>query len=225
MPEELASPLIHRRRFRWLWWTLVAFLLIAATIGGRYYWQWRKTWTALVPDGLPPSGGLYFLRRLEIPVPQFRQSDTRWGDDVLGPMPDNTLASHGCAVASTAMILASYNIDTDPQRLNDFLANHQGYTPQGWLKWEVAASLAPDKVKFIYEDLPSFQLIDDNLSDGNPVIVRIRFSTGMTHFVVIAGKQGLDYLVRDPGARANLGLYPLKELGCPIEALRFYRRT
>jgi hypothetical protein len=42
------------------------------------------------------------------------------------------------------------------------------------------------------------------------------------HFVVIAGKDGFDYLIRDPGAGAAKGLYPLREFGSRIEALRFY---
>jgi hypothetical protein len=54
------------------------------------------------------------------------------------------------------------------------------------------------------------------------VIVRVRYASGVTHFVVIAGKEGFDYLVRDPGAGAAKGLYPLRELGSDIEALRFY---
>jgi hypothetical protein len=44
----------------------------------------------------------------------------------------------------------------------------------------------------------------------------------VTHFVVIAGKDGFDYLVRDPGGGAAKGLYALRELGSDIEALRFY---
>ncbi len=40
--------------------------------------------------------------------------------------------------------------------------------------------------------------------------------------VVIAGKEGFDYLIRDPGAGAAKGLYALRELGSKIEALRFY---
>ncbi len=49
----------------------------------------------------------------------------------------------------------------------------------------------PDRVRHVYEDPPSYQLIDSNLARGNPVIVRVRFSSGVTHFVVIAGKQSL----------------------------------
>ena len=57
---------------------------------------------------------------------------------------------------------------------------------------------------------------------GNPVIVRVRLRGGVTHFVVIAGKDGFDYLVRDPGGGSAKGLYPLRELGSDIEGLRFY---
>ena len=55
------------------------------------------------------------------------------------------------------------------------------------------------------------------------MIVRVRLGGGITHFVVIAGKDGFDYLVRDPGAGSAKGLYPLRELGSDIEALRFYQ--
>src|SRR5205814_7812568 len=89
--------------------------------------------------------------------------------------------------------------------------------------WDRAAWGAPDRVRQVYEDLPSFQLIDSNLAGGNPVIVRVRLANGITHFVVIAGKDGFDYLVRDPGGGAAKGFYPLRELHSDIEALRFYQ--
>jgi hypothetical protein len=83
----------------------------------------------------------------------------------------------------------------------------------------------PGSIKKAYEDPPSYQLIDDNLDRGNPVIIRIRFAdTKTTHFVVICGKEGYDYLIRDPGGGASRGVYPLKDLDTPIEALRFYER-
>jgi hypothetical protein len=217
-----APPAISWSRKRIIALVVLLGLVVA---GATHYWQLRKQWATLAPDGLPASGGRYFFRAVELEVPTFRQGDARWGDDRLGPTASDTLASHGCAVASAAMVLASYGVATDPQRLNDFLTTHQGYTPQGWLKWEVAAMIAPQRVTFAYEDAPSFKLIDDNLSDGNPVIARLRYPSGVTHFVVIAGKEGYDYLICDPGARANRGLYPLKEFGSAIEALRFYRKA
>lgn len=181
---------------------------------------WEK-WNTKGP--LAPAGGRYFFRRLELPVPLFRQNDPRWGRDYLGPT-NGTLGAEGCALASAAMVLASYGIDTDPQRLNRFVTDNNGYTPNGWLYWEAAAAIAPDRVQHVYEDLPTYHLIDTQLAEGNPVIVRLRYPSGVTHFVVLAGKQGFDYLVRDPGAGAGKGLYPLREFGSEIEALRFYRK-
>jgi hypothetical protein len=108
--------------------------------------------------------------------------------------------------------------------LNAYLQKNQGYTPQGWIYWEKAAELGGDRVRHAYEDLPSYELIDGNLIRGNPVIVRLRMRSGVTHFVVVAGKDGFDYLTRDPGAGTDRGMYPLRELGSKIEALRFYEK-
>ena len=193
----------------------LALLLIGAVAGVYVHWTWKRP--------LSPSGGRYYFQRVELPVPSLRQGDERWRADPIGGVPENgTLGSVGCAVAAAAMVFRSYGIDTDPQQLNWFLTDKGGYTERGWLYWERAAWWAPDRVRHVYEDLPSYHLIDSNLAHGNPVIVRVRYSSGVTHFVVIAGKQGFDYLVRDPGAGAAKGLYPLRELGSDIEALRFY---
>ena len=200
-------------------------VLLTLALGGfstlikaSYVWEfWNRK------QKIEASGGCYFFRRVEIPVPLFRQGDERWRHDLLGPTHD-TLGGQGCAIASAAMVLASYGIDTDPQRLNAFLKTNEGFTPQGWLYWEKAAELAPERVRHTYEDLPTYHLIDANLVAGNPVIVRLRYPHGVTHFVVIAGKDGFDNLTRDPGAGASKGLYPLREFGSKIEALRFYEK-
>jgi hypothetical protein len=67
-------------------------------------------------------------------------------------------------------------------------------------------------------------LIDSNLERGNPVIVRIHLPNGVTHFVVIAGKDGFDYLIQDPASGGVNGVYPLRKLAPEIEALRFYQK-
>jgi hypothetical protein len=194
---------------------IFVLVLLVGALGVYIDWNWKRK--------LSPRGGRYFFHRLELPVPSFRQSDERWSDDPLGGVTDNgTLGGEGCAVAAAAMVFKFYGIDTDPQQLNWFLTSVDGYTERGWLYWDRAAWFAPDRVRHIYEDLPSYQLIDSNLARCNPVIVRVRLRGGVTHFVVIAGKDGFDYLVRDPGAGSAKGFYPLRELGSDIEALRFY---
>jgi Peptidase_C39 like family len=197
----------------YLWLFVLISLAIAA-------WGW---WFLAGTRKIGASGGLYFFNRIELPVARFAQADARWGGELLGPTPA-TLAAEGCAVAAAAMVLASYGQDIDPGRLNAFLTEHGGYTDRGWLYWEKAAEFDPGKAEHLYEDLASYWLIDRNLLQGNPVIVRVRYPNGITHFVVICGKQGFDYLIQDPGSNGAQGVYPLKNLTHEIEALRFYRK-
>ena len=161
-----------RRRF----YVGIGVLLLLGAVGVWYFT--KRT--------LPPSGGLYFPWRVELAVPTFFQQDDKWSDDQLA-WTDGTLGHQGCAVTSTAMVLRFYGVDTDPKRLNGYLSATGGYTNEGWICWEAAAWLAPRRVRFAYEDDASYYLLDLNLLRGNPVIVRLRLSNGITHFVVIAG--------------------------------------
>lgn len=199
---------------------LLLILALAAWIGWWVTdWMWRRP--------IPASGGLYFPTRLVLPVPQFFQQDARWSEQSLAGTP-STVGGEGCAVSSAAMVLASYGVDVDPGRLNEFLIKTPGgYTPEGWIYWEKAAEFSPGLMAKLlphYEDRPSYFLIDWNLIEGNPVIIRLRYPSGITHFVVICGKDGYDYLIRDPGRGGEKGVYPLKDFGSDIEALRFYRK-
>lgn len=175
------------------------------------------------PRPIGGSGGLPVPGKILISVPQFLQGDPRWRDDPLGDTP-GTLGGEGCAIASASMVLGHYGVAVDPKGLNRFLREHNGFEGQGWLRWESAAEFAPGLIEKAYEDLPSFFRIDWNLLRGNPVIVRIRRPDGITHFVVIVGKRGFDYLILDPAGSGGGRVYPFRELGVPIEALRYYRR-
>ena len=196
-------------------WALVAIVVGIGACGVWYYYGATRI--------IPSAGGLYFFSRFELPVHRFAQGDPRWSDDALGQT-ESTMGEEGCAVSSSAMVLAFYGQDIDPGRLNAFLTTNGGYTPQGWLYWEKAADFIPGMVRHAYEDLPSYFLIDSNLLRGNPVIVRVHLPNGITHFVVIVGKIGFDYLIQDPASGGEFGTYPLQKLAPEIEALRFYER-
>jgi hypothetical protein len=196
---------------RWLGAVLFIAVISLITL---YFW----------PHPILASGGFPIPGELLIEVPQFFQSDPRWSEEPLGAT-TGTLGAEGCALASASMVLGFYGMDIDPGRLNQFLITHQGYEEKGWLRWEVAAEFSPALVEKAYENLPSYALIDWNLIRGNPLIVRIRRAEGITHFVVIVGKRGWDYLIRDPagwGREGGGAIYPLAKLSVPIEALRFY---
>jgi len=202
-------------RRRLLVWGAGLLIAVAIYFGVPAFFAWKHA--------ISSSGGHYFLHRVVIPVPVFTQDDPRWTFELLGPTFD-TLGQTGCAVTSAAMVLSAYGVDTDPDRLNQYLTTHGGYTEDGWVYWEKAAEVAPGgQVEKAYEDLPSYALIDQNLLAGNPVIVRLTLRNGTTHFVVLVGKEGWDYLVQDPARVPSWGVYPLKDLTDRIEALRFFR--
>ena len=191
--------------------------MVAASLywGIPAFWNWKHV--------VSSSGGRYFVQKVAIPVPIFQQNDPRWNFELLGPTID-TMGQAGCAVTSAAMVLSAYGVDIDPQRLNQYLTLHNGYTGEGWLYWEKAAEVAPGgQVERAYEDSPSYALIDQNLLAGNPVIIRLKLRNGHTHFVVIVGKEGWDYMIQDPARGVAWGVYPLKQITDHIEALRFYR--
>jgi hypothetical protein len=191
----------------------VAFLLFVVASVGWVRWD-RK-------GPVSPSGGLFFPRTVLLSVPAFAQADPRWAADRLAST-QNTLGAEGCAVTSAARVLAGYGMDLDPKRLNAFLIENGGYTERGWIYWEVAALYEAGKVRHAYEDLPSYRLMDWNLMKGNPVIVRVRPPGRGTHFVLVVGKSGFDYIAQDPGSGGRQ--LPLREFNSPVEALRFYER-
>ena len=221
--DPLALPHPNANRSLRLTILFIVLSIVGSLVFGWVRWyRWQQEWNRLGP--IEPSGGLYFQPRLELPVPIFRQADDRWRNDRLGNTPAS-LGAEGCAVASAAMVLASYGADIDPGRLNKLVTEANGYEGAGWLVWEKAAEVTGNIARKVYEAEPSYRLIDENLRRRNPVIVRLRTTGGITHFVVIAGKEGYDYLVHDPGAGAAKGIYPLKEFGSKIEALRFYEKV
>ena len=204
---------VARRRF--LLWGGGLLVATAIYFGVPAFFAWKHV--------ISSSGGRYFVQRIVIPVPVFTQDDPRWTLELLGPTFD-TMGQAGCAVTSAAMVLSAYGVNTDPDRLNLYLTTHGGYTDNGWLYWEKAAGIAPGgQVEKAYEDLPSYALIDQNLLAGNPVVIRLTLPNGHTHFVVLLGKEGWNYLVQDPARSPSYGVYPLKELTSRIEALRFFR--
>jgi hypothetical protein len=197
----------------WLWLIALGIILLLH-FGVPAFFNWKHV--------ISSSGGRYFVHRTVIPVPPLQQDDPLWGDQLLGNTID-TLGQQGCAITSAAMVLRAYGVDTDPQRLNAYLTTHRGFVGDGLLVWEVAAEVGHGQVEKAYEDLPTYALIDANILKGNPVIVRLHLRNGTTHFVVIVGKQGWNYLIRDPARPPEYGVYPLRDLVPRIEALRFYK--
>jgi hypothetical protein len=146
--------------------------------------------------------------KCSVPAPNYKQTDSQWADSIYDATQDG-IHKKGCAVSSAAIVLTAFGHTTDPGELNNWMKRPRkqgGYRGQS-VNWEGAftrfRSLAYD-----YADNSGFgnqdsarspSLLDNPLSSCRLVIVQVRNSRGGQHWVVVTGKQGNDYTIRDPG--------------------------
>ena len=198
------------------WKSLLILTWLALSGGGGLGW-------AEETKDLASSGGRYFQHRVELPVPAFAQDDPRWAQQPLGPTTD-TLGEEGCTLTSVVMVLNYYGIETDPSRLNRFLTNHFGYSSEGFLSFGEICDFASQRIRLAYVGPPSYPLLDENLLARHPVIIQLPLPGGAKHFVVIAGKEGWNYLVRDPAADPHAAIFPLNRIASCMERQYLYLR-
>jgi len=119
----------------------------------------------------------------------YNQRDSQWGNMALNNT-QYTLASDGCLLTSMAMVYTHYgHRDVTPISINSNPSNFAAYYP-AYLKYDITANGVSSQRVSSY--------IDQNLQNGNPVIVGIRYASGDTHFVVIVGGSSGNYLMNDP---------------------------
>lgn len=150
--------------------------------------------------------------------PIYLQTDPRWADDAIGGSRES-LRRVGCTVCSVSMALAYHGIDLDPGELNRRLKEVDGYTLRGWLKWDAVRQVTDGRVRIELPSNPTQQTIDDALAAGDPVIVKVILRSGIQHWVLLVGREGREYLMKDPlGDGRNL--LPLSTIGSEIHAVR-----
>ena len=120
--------------------------------------------------------------------PTFLQVDPAWMNDTVGGSGE-TISAVGCTLCCLSMAFCQAGYPTNPQRLNTDLKERDGYTREGWLKWEVAEKIAGKGVRIEVVRRPSHAKIDTALRAGHPVVARIRLWDSLPHWVLIGGKK------------------------------------
>ena len=156
----------------------------------------RTCW-ARMATSIPAVGGKDLHIRLKDDGGTFLQRDERWAEDQLGPS-DCTLGSHGCLVCSVAMACADLGVKLTPKELNARLKEKNGFLPQGWVVWNAMPAATDGQVEAAYHRSPSHAVMDAALEDGRYPVVKFFLLGGVQHWCVIVGKDGQDYLARDP---------------------------
>ena len=142
-------------------------------------------------------GGEAFQQFPFIETPVYFQRDRAWEADRIGGTGE-TLGRVGCTVCCLAMGLAHFGIQKTPGELNEWLKTHEGYSPRGWLRWETVSKLTAQKVHVDFRAPLKHETIDAALKARRPVLAKVFINRVITHWVLVVGKEGTEYVVKDP---------------------------
>jgi hypothetical protein len=150
-----------------------------------------------------------------VTVPLFLQTDSNWASRAYGRYPENdtqnTIGRWGCWMTSAAMMIeywaqrSSPSFHTNPDVLNTWLRNNNGYDGSNFVVHSAIANYASDNhVSLYYQGRVAGRddaVLDDYLRSGNPVIIGVTNQFG-GHFVLATGKTTIGgqstYSINDP---------------------------
>ena len=133
------------------------------------------------------------------------QQDPLWKKDILGfGDPEDTIGYLGCALTSVAMLLSGHGYSETPKSLNKKLKNVNGFVSAA-IRWGSVSQIYPNvtvRSNISCTTTPApLELINAAVAAGQPAIVQVDSSPAngiQTHWVVVYGKKGDDYLMLDP---------------------------
>lgn len=168
----------------------------------------------------------YSSKDILLDVPFFSQRDPKWCDDYLDNSPYK-IHDYGCALTSTTMVVNYFGYDTDPGKFNNELSAIGGIDSSGLLHWDKVEEATGGVVDWIGRvDSADWDRIDEELSNGYPVIASVQFS-GKQHFIVFRGKVGTEYHFYDPWDKTCVDrVWPNGALGTyTLKGLRIFHGT
>ncbi len=136
----------------------------------------------------------------------YAQTDSRWAKDKIGNS-NSLMKDYGCAISAVAMVFTYYGKDIDPGELADEPIFYWDLIvwPKKWNGIDLDSST--------YHGNIDWDEVDDQIDDGNPVIVFVKSTRSRAgHYVVVHGKDKEDYIVHDPIFGPNIYLGTTREL-------------
>jgi hypothetical protein len=199
------------------WKRIVAAALVAlvvAAAAAAWYLRGRNS------PPIAAAGGQSFTNFAAIQTPFYLQRDVRWKDETIGS--GETLGKVGCTVSSLAMALDRYGVSFTPKSLNDALKANNGYTRRGWLQWIAVTKVSEGKAQVAVLPTPTHGDIDAALQAGEPVLAKVFINRVIPHWVLIVGKDGQEYLMRDP-LNERKDLEHLSKYGSDVYGVRIVK--
>jgi hypothetical protein len=136
----------------------------------------------------------------------YNQCDYRWANQRLGWCDDYTLCTGGCAMSSTAMILATKGVNVDPSSLDDWLSNNGGYANGCDLIWGSIDAFGV--TSFQGMENADEDSICNGLAQGHGIVANVNNGE---HWVLLTGCLGGGvFSVNDPAfSRDSYGIWEI----------------
>jgi len=201
-------------------WPVIALIVLVMAATGCVVL--RTCWARFSPS-ISATGGKELHIRLSDSGKTLLQKDKRWAHEQLGPS-DCTLGSHGCLVTSVAMACSNLGVKLTPKELNERLKKNDGFLPQGWVVWNAIPKVTDQRLTAEYHSVTKHAVMDEALERGAYPVVKYFLIGGIQHWCVIVGKEGREYLARDP-LRDDARPVKLSELTAKIYAVRVIKKV
>ncbi len=153
----------------------------------------------------------------------YLQNDPAWKANRIGAGTE-TIGGVGCLISSTAMALTNMGYNYTPATLNKALSARNGYTKRSWLIWSKINEVTDSQVKVDYYTEPSHEIINNCLQKSQYPVVKFMIKRVIPHWVVVTGREGKEYQVRDPLINSENPV-PLTSRTRRILAVRCLRET
>lgn len=180
-------------------------------------------WTLLRPQtssgGIAVRGGAPLNLQVARILPHYPQKDATWSAERIGGSGES-IGAVGCTLCCVGMAFDHFGISGhDPGTLNATLIAKSGYTARGWIRWNSVEEASGGRIRVQVHNAPSHEQIDADLQSGRLVLAKFYLPLGIPHWVLICGKKGDDYLIKDP-ALSTPGLVRLSTRADLIVATR-----
>jgi hypothetical protein len=164
-----------------------------------------------------------------IQAQQQSQRDQTWGNQMLGFCEPDTIHSAGCAITAVSMMMESFDVDMDPDKLNTWLKKDEvfGYFNDCDIRWNMPVNYQSGfELKGAFFGENSKERLDYELLKGNRVVVgfnRVPF-TNVPHWVFVVKKEEDDYIIRDPW-QVDDNYMTLEDYGGDFDHMIVYRQS
>lgn len=167
---------------------------------------------------------------LRLDVPTFVQHYEPWKDQQYG-FGNRTIEYAGCALTSLSMLLKYNDIDTDPEDLNNWLKQNNGFEGKESIRWSRVNQKSNGKLTYVqstnFNGIADIRKIKLEIDSGNPVIAKMNYKN-TNHFVLICGYEDNTFFINDPWTEdssktINLGYEPYNSPEKSIKGIVLFR--